>query len=323
MKEHYQTFQKIKEKIDNATYILALAHQNPDGDGLGALLALGIYFRSINIPHILFSLDPVPEYFQFLPNAELITSDETHLANKEFDLIIVLDSGDLEYAGVDEHFRKLKGLPVVINIDHHYSNTNFGHINLVHPTASSTSEIIYHFLDYFRHPINKEIATCLLTGILTDTGSFSNLATTPTSLEVASRLLASGARVRQITENTLKNKSLQQLQLWGRALSRIKKDEKTGVVTTVITQKDFDELGIDDNGTEGIANFLNNIDDAKAIIVLREKEGGVIKASLRTTHPDIDVSDLAKKLGGGGHKKAAGFSVKGRIIETNEGWKIV
>lgn len=323
MKEHYPTFLKIKEKIDSAKHILALAHQNPDGDGLGALLALGIYLRSQNTPHVLFCLDPVPDYFQFLPNVETITSDDTHLSEKEFDLIIVLDSGDLEYAGVHEHFRKLKGLPIVINIDHHYSNTYFGHINLVHPTASSTSEIIYHFLDYFRFTIDKEAATCLLTGILTDTGSFSNLATTPTSLEVASRLLASGARIRQITENTLKNKSLQQLQLWGRALSRLKRNEKTGVVSTVITQKDFDELGIDDNGTEGIANFLNNVEEAKAIIVLREKEGGIIKASLRTTHPDIDVSELAKKLGGGGHKKAAGFSVKGKIVETKDGWRVV
>jgi len=323
MQEHYPTFQKIKDKVDNAKHILALSHQNPDGDGLGALLALGIYFRSINTPHVLFCLDPAPEYFQFLPNVEVITSDETHLATKEFDLIIILDSGDLEYAGIHEHFRKLKGLPVVINIDHHPSNAYFGHINLVHPAASSTSEIIYHFLDYFRFPIDKEVATCLLTGILTDTGGFSNLATTSSSMEVASKLLASGARLKQITENALKNKSLTQLQLWGRALARLKRDEKTGVVTTVITQKDFDELDIDDNGTEGIANFLNNIDGAKVIIVLREKEDGTIKASLRTTHPEVDVSELAKKFGGGGHKKAAGFSVKGKIVETKEGWKII
>lgn len=323
MDQYFPIFQKIKEEINKAKHILAITHQNPDGDGLGALLAMGLYFKDQKTPHVLFCVDTLPEYFKFLPYSEVISSEEKHFTEKEFDLIIVLDCGDLEYAGVHEHFRKIRGLPIVINIDHHQSNACFGHINLVHPIASSTSEIIYHFFDYHRHPIDKEIATCLLTGILTDTGSFSNLATTPSSLVVASKLMVSGGRLKQITENTLRNKSLEQLQLWGRALARIKKDKKTGVVTTVITQKDFEELGIDDTGTEGISNFLNNVDNAKAIIVLREKEKGIVKASLRTTHPDVDVSALAKKFGGGGHKKAAGFSLKGKIVETKDGWRIV
>ena len=201
-------------------------------------------------------------------------------------------------------------------------NINFGHVNLVHGEASSTSEIIYHFFDFHDIPINKEIATCLLTGIMTDTGNFSNLATTPSSLEIAGRLLNYGGRIRQISDNTIKNKSLSNLQLWGRALARLKKDEKTGLVTTVLTKKDYQELGLDENNTEGIANFLNNIEDAKTIIVFREKDDGTIKASLRTTHPNVDVSELAKKYGGGGHKKAAGFSLKGKIKDTKEGWKV-
>jgi phosphoesterase RecJ-like protein len=323
MEEHFQTYQKIKEQIDRAKTILVIAHQNPDGDAIGSLLAICHYLKKQNKECVAFCLNPIPDHFFFLPEAESITSNKSVCTQKEFDLIIVLDSGDLDYAGMTECFRHLKGLPVVINIDHHFTNKCYGHINLVDSTASSTSEIIFHFFDYFRFQINKELATCLLTGILTDTGSFSNLGTTPSSLAVASKLLAYGARVRDITENLVRNKSLNQLKLWGRALSRVKRDEKTGIVSTIITKNDTDELNLGENGIEGIANFLNNLDHAKAIIVLREQNDNTIKASLRTNDPQVDVSELARQFGGGGHKKAAGFSVKGKIVETGDGWKIV
>lgn len=323
MIEFYPIFQKIKEAINKANEVIVVAHQNPDGDALGSLLGMSHYLTLNNTPHTLFCLSPVPEYLKFLPDIEKIVSDEKVLTEKHHDLVIILDSGDLEYAGIDQHFRQLKGLPVVINIDHHPTNQHYGHINLVHAKASSTSEIIYHFLDYFRHPINKNVATQLLTGILTDTGSFSNLSTTPSSMEVASRLMAYGARVKEITTNTLQNKSLSQLQLWGRALSRLKQDPKTDIITTVLTKDDFKELGMSDESGEGISNFLNIVEKARAIMVLREKSDGTIKGSLRTTRPDVDVAKIAKFFGGGGHKKAAGFTIKGKLKETATGWKIV
>lgn len=323
MTKFYPIFQKIKDEINKASEIIVIAHRNPDGDALGSLLGIGHYLKSTGTAHTLFCISPTPEYLQFLPDHEKISNDETILLDKEYDLVIILDSGDLKYAGVEKHFHQLKGLPVVINIDHHPTNTYYGHVNLVHPKASSTSELIYHFLDHLRTPINKEMATSLLTGILTDTGSFSNLSTTPSSLEVSSRLMALGARVKEIVANTLQNKSLMQLQLWGRALSRLKQNRETGIVTTVLTQKDFTELGMDEDSTEGISNFLNNVEQAKAIIVFREKSDGTIKASLRTTHPGVDVSKIAKFFGGGGHKKAAGFTMKGKLQETENGWKIV
>ncbi|MCH7492559.1 bifunctional oligoribonuclease/PAP phosphatase NrnA [Patescibacteria group bacterium] len=322
MMEFYPLFQKIKEEIEKAQKVVVIAHQNPDGDTLGALLGIAHYLKLNNTDHKLFCTTSVPDYLRFLPNVDAVHSHESILLDNEFDVIIILDSGDLAYAGVDIHFRKLKGLPIVINIDHHGTNTNYGHINLVHPQASSTSEIIYHFLDYFRTPIDKEVATSLLTGILTDTGGFSNMGTTPSSMEVSSKLLALGARAREIVSNTLQNKSLAQLQLWGRALSRLKQDKKTGIVSTILTQKDFQELKIEES-SEGIANFLNNVEQAKAILVMYEKGDGTIKGSLRTTRNDVDVSKIAKYFGGGGHAKAAGFSIKGTFVETKTGWQVI
>ncbi|MDD5040275.1 MAG: bifunctional oligoribonuclease/PAP phosphatase NrnA [Patescibacteria group bacterium] len=323
MVEFHQAFQKIRDEIKRAQSVLVVTHKNPDGDALGSLLAMGYFLGLENVAYQLFCVSPAPAHLRFLPNLDAISNDERIMTDKEHDLIIILDSGDLEYAGVAEHFRKLKGLPVVINIDHHPTNALYGHLNLVNPNASSTSEIIYHLIDFFRYPIAKHIATSLLTGILTDTGSFSNLGTTSSSLDVSSRLLASGARVREIISFTFRNKPIPQLQLWGRALSRLKENDETGIVTTVLTQDDFRELGIDEDSSEGISNFLNNVDHAKAIIVFREKSDGTVRASLRTTQPNVDVSKIAKHFGGGGHKKAAGFTIKGRLEETGTGWKVV
>jgi len=323
MNGFYPIFRKIEENIKKANKAIVISHQNPDGDAVGSLLGMSYFLEHYKTEHTLFCTTPVPEYLKFLSGVEKIKNKEKTLIDIEYDLIILLDSGDLKYAGVDEHFRKIKGLPIVINIDHHPTNQNYGHINLVHQQASSTAEIIFHFIDYFRLPMNKNVATQLLTGILTDTGSFSNLSTTPSSMEVASRLMAHGARVKEITSNAFQNKSLMQLQLWGRALSRLKQDNNTGIITTVITQNDFNELGMGDDSSEGIANFLNSVEKAKAIMVLREKSDGTIKGSLRTTEPDVDVSKIAKFFGGGGHKKAAGFTIAGKLQEKNNGWEII
>ncbi len=322
MKEHEPLFKEIGRRLGQARRVLLITHKNPDGDALGSMLGLAYYLHENNLDHISFCASEVPEHFFFLPRFETIKANVDAITRDEFDTLVVLDAGDLERTGVIELLPQIKGVSAIINIDHHRTNTNFGHINLVEPKASSTAEIIYHFLDFHRFAIRPDVATCLLTGILTDTGSFSNLATTPSSLAVASKLLAAGARSRDIMDYTLHNKSLNQLQLWGRALARLKKNEATGFVTTIITKKDMDELGLDDESIDGIANFLNSLKEASVVMVLREKEEGVVKASLRTHEPNIDVSQFARQFGGGGHKKAAGFSIKGKIVETDKGWKI-
>ncbi|MBI5037381.1 MAG: bifunctional oligoribonuclease/PAP phosphatase NrnA [Candidatus Kerfeldbacteria bacterium] len=322
MTQLHPQFNKIKEALDGAASVIVIGHQNPDGDAIGSMIGMGHYLTHAGINHRLFCMTPVPAYLTFLPETERMVFDERELLESTHDVVIVLDSGDLRYAGVHEHIPRMTGTPVVINIDHHHTNTNFGHINVVNPQASSTAEIIFHFLDYFRLPLSKETATALLTGILTDTGSFSNLGTTPSSMDVSSKLLAAGARVKDIIRHTFQTKSLEQLQLWGRALSRLKKNEATGIVTTILTKKDFEELGVEES-SEGIANFLNSVEKAKAIMVLYEKGDGLVKGSLRTTQDGVDVSKIAKYFGGGGHPKAAGFTIKGTLKETENGWEVV
>ena len=323
MKEFSRQFEEIKEHIDRANSILIISHQKPDGDTLGAALGLSHFLDSLGKQHTCFCIHKVPQHFGYLPKIETFTSDHEWIKRHHYDLVCVLDSGDLVYAGVEDLIKDLQvHKPIIINIDHHPTNTRFGHTNLVHEQASSTSEIIFHFLDYHRHPISQEVATCLLTGIITDTGIFSNLATTSSSLEAAAKLLGYGARLKNIMLYTMRNTPLTHLQLWGKALSRLKENPETGIVTTAITVKDFEELGIEDEATEGIANFLNTLRKTKMVMVFKESEKGKIKVSLRTTDPYINVATLAKAFGGGGHKKAAGFSIEASLIETENGWDI-
>ena len=232
------TVQKIKQEIQQAEQILLITHKNPDGDGLGAISAMALYLKSINKNYQLFCLDAVPENNQFLPLINEVATNKKVFDN-QFDLVIVLDSGDLEYAGVADLLNRSK-IKILINIDHHPTNNNFGDINLVLPDFSSASEIIYQLFKYWQVPINKEIATALLNGIIFDTGAFSNAATSLSSLKTASHLLNLGARHNQINERILRNKSLGLLKLWGRAFERLQYNPKYSLAFTAVLKKDLE-----------------------------------------------------------------------------------
>jgi len=313
---------KIKRTIDQAANILVITHQKPDGDGLGALSAVAYYLSTSGKKHQLFCLDPVPLQYSFLPFIHQVTSDP-EVFKQQFDLLIVLDSGDLEYAGVAQVLAVYPYPYTLINIDHHATNRGYGQINLVLAGASSVSEIIYHLFRSWHLAISKEVATALLNGIIFDTGSFSNAATSLSALEAASHLLNLGARHKQINENFLRNKSLGLLKLWGRAFQRLTYNGRYDLAFTVVTQKDIEDCQVPAETVEGLANFLNELAGAKVVLVLREAAGGLIKGSFRTTTDDVDVGRLAQIWGGGGHQKAAGFSLKGKIVYNNHKWSVV
>lgn len=323
--DYKHIYRDIFAAIDRAKHVMLVMHQKPDGDTTGACLAMAHYLDVVGKPHTCFCIDEVSPTLQFLPGKEKITSEARHWHpdQVEFDLVIVFDAGDLKYSGIDQYVEQLTHDFTIINIDHHATNTQFGDHNLVVSKASSTCEIVHHLLSSV-DALNKEIATCLMTGLVTDTGGFTNLATTASAIDAASHLLKKGANLASISKKTLKNRSVNSLKLWGRALERLQRTE-SGVVVTVITKQDMEECNASLEAVEGVANFLNSLDDqtdAKAVLVLFEQNEGVVKGSLRTTHPLIDVSKLATLLGGGGHKKAAGFTVPGTLVEINGKWFI-
>ncbi len=319
--DYQSIFKQIFNLITEADNILLISHYRPDGDTLGAALALAKTFDRLEKKHLHFCLNKPANYFYFLPKIEALVHDQENLDWSQFKLIIILDCGDLKRTGIENKLASLSTGAVIVNIDHHRTNENFGHFNLVDDSASSTSELVYRFLAETDLMIDPEVATSLLTGILTDTSNFTNSATTISALKAAADLLARGARFNQINFSTSKNKSLETLKLWGRVLSRLEETER-GVVTALITSEDLESDGLGAESVEGIANFLNNIESARIILVIKEEADGVIKGSLRTNDQAIDVSLIAKLLGGGGHKMAAGFSLRGQLIRSTEGWKI-
>ncbi len=242
-----------------------------------------------------------------------------------YDLIITVDTGGLEqlgnlYANNIEMFHQIP----VINIDHHASNDHFGKINLVDIMASATTELLIPVIALLEKESGKElwdedIATLLLTGIITDTGSFQNANTTPRAFDASAQLVGYGARQQEIIQHIFKTKQLTTLKLWGRILSKMQTDEKFHIVWSVLTQKDFADTGAAENETGGIIDeLLSNAPGAEIICLLKEKKDGLVSGSIRTTNPSIDASALAESFGGGGHTRAAGFKMTNIPVDKVE-----
>ncbi|MBU1037259.1 DHH family phosphoesterase [Patescibacteria group bacterium] len=316
------TAQQIYQKIQQAQNILLVTHQNPDGDGLGVLSAMAQYLETIKKSYQLFCLNEVPASYKFLPQIYKVINNPQIFSQQNFDLIIILDANSLDYAGVKEIIKSIRYPYILINIDHHLTNENFGQLNLCQSSSSSASEIIYDLFRLWQVAITKEMATALLNGIIYDTGIFSNDATTLTSLSASSHLLNLGARHKEINQSVLRNKSLGLLKLWGKAFERLVYNPRYDIAFTVITLKDFEDYQVEPGAIEGLSNYFNELSGAKLTLVLIEKPDGFIKGSFRTTFDDVNVAHLAQLWGGGGHRKASGFSLKGRMIYNSDKWNI-
>ncbi len=309
------------DALTHASRVLIVSHPKPDGDTLGAASAMVNFCRTHNIPADVFCLDHIPEQYSYMPGTEEYTNDPSIFSSQPHDVLAVFDAGDLRYAGIAELITSMPTPPRIVNFDHHVTNERFGAVNVVDVKASSTAEVVYDFFRENGVEVSREMSICLLTGILTDTGVFSNAATTWTSLEAASDLLRRGAKIQEVSKKLIQNKTVPALRLWGTAFARLKHNREAGVASTAVFMKDLDEEQVDGEHADGISNFLNSVLDVKVVLVLKEMSGGFVKGSYRTTG-DTDVSALAKALGGGGHKKAAGFTVAGRIVETALGWVV-
>lgn len=312
-------FEKVAEILRGAQRVLIGTHQHPDGDALGSMLALMHALRLQGKEVVAYIPDEAPAFFHFLPGIAELTTAKPNVAT--FDVVVVLDYTQLYRTNVEA---EVKAHPNTICIDHHYDNLKEAKLNVIIPEAAATAQILYDFFETTHIPITKDMATCLLTGIFTDTGSFIHDSTTPEILEMAARLMSKGARLSHIAHETYQRKDLPSLRIWGRALSRISVNEETGAAVAVVTYQDLQECKATLDDLSGVVNMLNALPNTKYAMLLTEFEPGQVKGSLRSEpHKQTDVSLLAKKLGGGGHKLAAGFEVKGHLAQQDGIWRIV
>lgn len=238
-------------------------------------------------------------------------------ATAKFDLIMTFDTGNLEHLGkiYEQNTEMFFNIPVV-NVDHHASNTDFGQVNLVDVTAASATEVTFGLIKdaekYFKTPlIDEDMATLLLAGVITDTGSFQHSNTSPRAMEVAAELLDLGARQQEIIKNIYKTKKLSTLKLWGIVLSKVQVDPIHRMVWSAISRDDLQEAGAvsEETGTI-IDDLLSNAPGAEVIFLIKENpENNYVSVSLRSTSNAVDVGKLSTEMGGGGHVRAAGFKI--------------
>lgn len=315
-------FEAAKKFIQAHSRFFMASHQRTDGDDCGSMLALGHVIDQMGKQTTLVAKFGVPTGLQFLPGKNKVLDDYAKkIDTEDFDAIILFGCNKPERTGLDSI--TVSALPI-LNIDHHPDNALFGQVNLVDSKKSSVAELVFDFIKYMGVEIDAHIAKNLMTGIFTDTGSFMHSNTAASTLEVAGELMKYGARVDMIHNFTYANKDLPSLKAWARAMENTRIDRNSGIAISIISQEDLDEIGeVSDDTFTGLVETLNTIPDTKFSIFLRQ-EGDKIKGSMRSEErKNVDVSKIARMLGGGGHKLAAGFEIPGKIIKLpNGGWKI-
>lgn len=304
------TLDNILEEIQKAKTIVILTHENPDGDAIGSVLALYMALKRMGKQADVV-VPEVPRTFEFLPCAEQIIKEGSKEA---YDLAIALDCATIQLLnGFANYFQNAK---VKVTIDHHSTNTMFGDYNYINPDSPACAQILLTVLDYFGVEMDKEIGTCILTGIITDTGGFQYQNTTPETFEFASGLLKKGVNVSNIYKRVMNTKTKANFELRRRAIERLEFLEEGRIAFTYITKQDELEVNAESGDHEGIVEEGRSIEGVEVSIFLRETDKG-FKASLRS-NSYVNVSDVCLTFGGGGHVRAAGCVLSAPLQQAKE-----
>lgn len=305
------TLDSIINEINNAKTLVILTHMNPDGDAIGSSLAL--YCSLLKLKKDVDVI--VPEHssiYNFLPRINDLKKEPT---KEQYDIAIALDCGDIKRLnGFSESFENAK---CKISIDHHEINTMFADYNFVNPASPACAQILITVIEALGVEIDNEIGTCLLTGILTDTGGFKYPATSAETFEFTAELLRKGVKVSDIYKRVLQTISKKSFELRKVAINRLELLENGKIAFTYITNKDMETVEAEEDDHEGIVDIGRDIEGVEVSIFLKETEDGTYKISLRSNEY-VNVADIALLFNGGGHIRAAGGSITGTIEQSKE-----
>jgi bifunctional oligoribonuclease and PAP phosphatase NrnA len=310
-------FRKAWAALAQAQSVFLSTHEGTDGDDLGSLLAMRLVLERMGKQVHSMVKGGVPHSLRFLPGSAHVKDG---FENRPYDMIITFGCNVIARTG----FEQLEGHPAQkINFDHHPDNRMFADINIVEPKTAAVAELVFYFFE--SNPdvtIDRDIATALLTGIFTDTGGFQHSNTSPEVYEVAAQLLKRGARIDSISKETFRSQRPQALRAWAKALENTRFDPVKKMVFSVMTEDDMHEAQAQDEDLSGFVQILNHVPQGRFALFLRQ-DGDNVRGSLRSEpHKNIDVSRIAKHFGGGGHKYASGFKIKGRLARADKGWQI-
>lgn len=313
-------YDEFANRIKPAEKILIISHKKPDGDTLGAGCALKIAFENLGKKHIdLACIDPVSPRFKFIPEVNKYKREITNY--QQYDLIIIVDCGAHYMTKFHEKQPEiLSGQVPIINIDHHASNDLFGQLNIVEEETPSTTIMLYKMFTYLKINITPQMATCLMAGIYNDTGSFMHSNTTQEVYNIAADLVSLGAKVTVIAKHIFNTNPVSTLKMWGKAMDNAFMTNE-GFTMSVVTEQDIKECNATAEDLSGVVDILNSVPDSKFTVIINEDCKGNIKGSFRTNQEDVDLLDYATIFNGGGHRKAAGFTLKGKL-QKKEIWTL-
>ena len=299
----YTNISKAIKAIQRAKKVIVASHVNPDGDTIGCLLALGHTLILMGKRVILLSQDGVPSRFQFLPGSELILSDTRETA----DVSIAVDCGSVRQLGsLRAPFFRSK---TTIQVDHHDFGNSFGKIQVLEEDAAAVGEIVYELIKALKVEITPAIATCLLTSIIVDTGSFRFTNIRSKTFDICSRLVRKGVDLQHLIEESYWKKTRSVAKLSGYAIMTADFSNTGAVVWSTVYQKDFKRFGAHISDVDAVADDLRSIEGVKVAAVFRETEKKSFRVSLRSKY-GINVANVAKNFGGGGHHNSAGCAIR-------------
>ncbi|MBT0665784.1 bifunctional oligoribonuclease/PAP phosphatase NrnA [Geobacter pelophilus] len=304
------TIQKINEIIAKSSSFLITTHESPDGDAVGSSLALASYLRSIGKDVTIHFCDPVPELYTFLPLADTVLQT---IPDKTYDICFVLDVGEFRRAG--KAVASCQSITAFINIDHHLSCDEFGIINLIDSTASATGALIHRIIKSANHPISFDIAQCIYTAVITDTGSFRYSNSNPEAFAIAGEMIACGVNAWDIAEKLYESQPRQRLELLAQVLPTLTFTPKGDVASVTVTLDMYEKTGTGPELTDGFINYPRSIRGVEVALLFRELKPGSWKIGFRSKGK-VDVASLSAAFGGGGHHNAAGCNMDGTFDEV-------
>src|SRR5579871_509781 len=309
--------QGIANALREHDRFLAVTHENPDGDALGSLLAVTLALRSLGKDVVMYlpAGAPLPHEYGFMPLSDLRRDPPEDAAGR---VLLAVDCASEKRIGDPEAIARA---PLTLDIDHHHDNTRFGDVNLVVPDASSTGEVLRDVFAELGVPLTPELAEPLYIALVTDTGRFQYSNTTPKSLRLAAELIEAGADAHAVFQQVYESVEFAKLKLLARVLERAEVLEGGRIVVSHLLHTDFAEVGASEPYSEGLIDYLREVEGAELAVFVRELMGPDAhghKGSLRSSIDELDVSAIARRFGGGGHRQAAGFSSDASLAEIVE-----
>ncbi len=297
----------IADALRQYDRFLVVTHENPDGDALGSLLAATLALQQLGKDAVMYlaGTTPLPREYAFMPLDGLVREPPADAAERA---LLAVDCAK------EDRIRDgaaLARAPIVLNVDHHHDNTRFGDLNLIVADASSTGEVLRDVFAELEVELTPELAEPLYIALVTDTGRFQYANTTPKALRLAAELVEAGADIHAVFQQVYESVEFAKLKLLARALGRAEVLEGGRIVVSHLLRSDFAEVGAAEPYSEGIIDYLRAVEGAELAVLTREQLGEAAQAyqgSLRSSIDELDVSAIARRFGGGGHRQAAGFS---------------